>query len=213
MTTNKTTPYRNNITIALLAAGASSRMGRHKLLLPLAGKPIIAWPILAACESRAGEILVILGRDASAVQEELPPGRYRTLINTAFEQGQGTSVALAASSVSREVAGLMVLLADQPFMDTISINLILLAAEKYPDHIIMGEINGHSGHPVYLPQRLFANLRTLSGDIGAREIIAKERSATLYEPLTNELAHLDVDTIEDYLQAQKMAHRLKSPPS
>ncbi len=177
MTTNKTAAHRIDITVVVLAAGTSSRMGQHKLLLPLAGKPVITWSVLAASASQAREVLVILGRDAVAVQEALPPGRYRALINKRFERGQGTSLALAASSTSPEARGLLVLLADQPFMDTDSIDHVLLAAEREPDRIIMGSVNGQAGHPVYLPRRLFADLRALSGDVGAREIIARERDA------------------------------------
>lgn len=198
----------HSVSVAVLAAGASSRMGRHKLLLPLAGKPVVTWPVLAACASQAREVLVVLGRDAIAVQTALPPGRYHTLINPEYARGQGTSLALATSSLAPGATGLIVLLADQPFMDTASIDQILIAAGQWPDRIIVGSINGHAGHPVYLPQRLFAELLALTGDIGAREIIARERGAVRKEPLANDLAHLDVDTDKDYQRAREMAFRL-----
>ncbi len=202
------TSVSNSISLAVLAAGESSRMGAHKLLLPLAGKPIIAWAALAASASRAREVLIILGRDAIAARAALPPGRYHPLINPAFARGQGTSLALAVRSTSTESAGLIITLADQPFMDTASIDRVIVAAEKWPDRIIMGSVNGHAGHPVYLPRRLFDELLALSGDVGAREIIGQERATVLAEPLTNELAHLDVDTKEDYQRALTLAYRL-----
>ncbi len=206
------TSHNCNISLAVLGAGASSRMGEHKLLLPLAGKPVIAWSALAASVSQAREVLIILGRDASAVQAALPPGRYHALINPEFARGQGTSLALAVKSTSAVSAGLIITLADQPFMDTASIDRVIVAAEQWPDRIIMGSVNGRAGHPVYLPRRLFADLLALSGDVGAREIIARERATVIEEPLTNELAHLDVDTNEDYQHALTMAYRLGPVP-
>ncbi len=199
------------IMVAILAAGASSRMGEHKLLLPLACKPVIAWPVLAACASRASEVTLILGRDAQAAKAALPPGRYHILVNTDYGRGQGTSLALAVASASSEVTGLIVILADQPFMDTNSIDRILFAAQRMPDHVIMGSVNDRAGHPVYLPRRLFDDLRMLSGDSGARDIIARERKVVLKEPLTNDLAHFDVDTSDDYRRALDMAYLLELP--
>lgn len=201
----------SNITVAVLAAGASSRMGHHKLLLPIGGKPLIAWSVLAACASRAGDVLVIIGREASAVQKALPPGRRRTLINADFERGQGSSLALAAASVSPNSAGLIVLLADQPFMDTESVDRILSAAQRETDRIILGGVAGQAGHPVYLPRRVLAEARALTADKGARDIIAAERDRTRIEPLANDLAHFDVDTREDYQRAIELAYRLASP--
>lgn len=211
MTQREPPDKQTNIVVVILAAGASSRMGQHKLLLPLAGKPVIAWPVLAACASRASEVILIVGRDAQAVRAALPPGRHRTLINTDYERGQGTSLALAAAFTSSEVAGLIVLLADQPFMDTNSIDRVFLAAEREPDRIIMGSVLSHAGHPVYLPRRLFADLRALSGDRGARDIISRERASALLEPLANDFAHFDVDTSSDYQRALELAYRLESP--
>ena len=208
MTKSEIAPHQIEITVVVLGAGTSSRMGQHKLLLPLAGKPVIAWSVLAASASQAREVLVILGRDAVAVQEALPPGRYRAVINKRFEHGQGVSLALAVSSTTPEAIGLLVLLADQPFMDTGSIDHVLLAAERESNRIIMGSVNGQAGHPVYLPRRLFAELRAHAGDIGAREIIARERSAVRLEPLANDLAHVDVDTSEDYQRALELAYKL-----
>ena len=197
-----------NIPVVVLAAGASSRMGRHKLLLPIGEKPLVAWSTLAACASHASEVVLILGRDAPDVEAALPPGRYRILFNADFEHGQGSSLALAAASVEPASVGIIVLLADQPFMDRDSVDRVLLAAQREPERIIMGGVNGHAGHPVYLPRRVFAQVRALSADKGAREIIAAERGDVRIEPLVNDLAHFDVDTSKDYQRALEMDYRL-----
>lgn len=199
-----------NITVAVLAAGSSSRMGHHKLLLPIGGKPLVAWAVMAACASHANDVLVVVGRDAAAVQAALPPGRYRMLVNADFERGQGSSLALAVSSAPPHSAGLLVLLADQPFMDSESVDRVLVAAQREPDRIILGGVAGQAGHPVYLPRRVFAEARANTADRGARDIIAAEHAHTRIEPLANDLAHFDVDTVEDYQRALGLAYRLRS---
>ena len=51
----------------ILAGGLSLRMGRPKALVPLGGRPLIAWPLAAAAE--AGLEAVVVAKPGSA----LPP--------------------------------------------------------------------------------------------------------------------------------------------
>lgn len=200
-----------NATAVVLAAGSSSRMGAHKLLLPLGARSVIAWSVGAACASQANDVIVVLGRDASTVQAALAPGRYRAITNIAYARGQGTSLALAISDLSQTTSGVVVLLADQPFMTADAINRVLLVARREPDRIVLGLVGVRAGHPVYLPRRFFADVAALSGDTGARDIIARERAAVIQAPLDNELAQLDIDTTEDYQRALALAYRLEEP--
>jgi molybdenum cofactor cytidylyltransferase len=206
----------SHIPIAILAAGASSRMGQHKLLLPLAGQPVVAWSVRAGCASRAREVLIVLGRDANAVEMALPHDphdRTRCMINPRFALGQGTSLALAVSAMETGTPGFIVTLADQPFMDVDSIDLVINAASVSPDDIVMGVVADNTGHPVYLPRRLFPELIALSGDRGARDIVTRERDKITRVALANPNAHLDVDTPEDYTRATTLAYVLASAES
>lgn len=206
-----TPPSRQTIAAIVLAAGSSSRMGAHKLLLPLGSRSVIAWSVAAACASQASDIIVILGRDAATVQAALDPGRYITLTNEAYARGQGTSLAIALAAVPQLTTGVVVLLGDQPFMTAAAINRVLATARHEPDRIVMGAAGEQTGHPVYLPRRLFGELAALNGDAGARDIIARERAHMVRAPLHNDLAHLDIDTPEDYQRARALAYRLEEP--
>ena len=64
------------ISVLVLAAGASTRMGRPKLLLPLAGRPIVQHVVDAALDTPAGEVLVVLGPEPDA-------DPYTTLVHAA----------------------------------------------------------------------------------------------------------------------------------
>src|SRR5437868_5032348 len=84
----------------ILAAGTSSRMGegRHKLLLPLAGRPVLAHVIEAALASQARPIIIVLGHNASQVRAQITP--YATqpgvilLENSGYMKGMSTSMRL-----------------------------------------------------------------------------------------------------------------------
>lgn len=201
------------IAAIILAAGRSSRMSAHKLLLPLRDKPLLAWSIAAACASSARPIIVALGRAAQEVAASLPVGPYTTVVNQRFEEGMGTTLALAVSQLPAAVAGVVVLLGDQPFMPTSAIEATLAVARAHPEQIAMGAYGEQRGHPVYLPRRLFSQLLALQGDEGARTIIARERNDISLAPLTDALAQFDVDTDEDYQRAQTLAQSAGNSPS
>lgn len=196
------------IAAIILAAGRSTRMGAHKLLLPLNGKPLLAWSIAAACNSQARPVIVALGRAADAVAAALPPGPYTIVMNPRYAEGMGTTLACAVASLPTTVAGTLILLGDQPFMPTAAIEAVLAAARAQPERIIMGAYQQRQGHPVYLPRRVFARLQALRDDTGARTIIAGEADAVIRIPLADEQSLFDVDTLEEYQQAQELARRL-----
>jgi len=206
-----------SIAAIILAAGRSSRMDAHKLLLPLNGKPLLAWSIASACDSTARPVIVTLGRAADEVAAALPTGPYTIVVNQRFAEGMGTSLARAIASLPPAVAGALILLGDQPFMPTAAIDAVLAAARAQPARIVTGAYGQRQGHPVYLPRRVFAEALALRDDAGARSIVAREADAVLRIPLEDEHAVFDVDTLSDYQQAQEIARRLaqsaKNTPS
>lgn len=201
------------IAAIILAAGRSSRMGAHKLLLPLNGAPLLAWSLAAASASDARPVILALGRDAAMVADALPAGRYTTLINPRYAEGMGVTLAQAVGSLAPEVIGAVILLGDQPFMPTSTIQATLAAARAQPDRIIMGERDGRRGHPVYLPRRVFARVKALSGDEGARAIIAQEGDEITLVHIADAHAQFDVDTLQDYRRAQEIAQLSGKSPA
>ena len=200
-----------DIAAIILAAGRSERMGAHKLLLPLAGKPLLAWSLNAACASDARPVILTLGRDAAEVAAALPVGPYTTVVNARYAAGMGGSLALAIGKLDQlapMVSGALILLGDQPFMPGSAIAAILSAARAEPERIVMGGYGSRRGHPVYLPRRVFPELLALRDDEGARCVIARERAAVALVAISDEHATFDVDTQEDYQRAQEIARSL-----
>src|SRR5262245_45144211 len=100
----------------VLAAGTSSRMGAQKLLLPLGGRPLVAYSVAAACASPGDPVLVVLGREAERVAEALPPGRHVTVTNPNYASGMASSLRTGLDALPEAVAGALILLGDQPLV-------------------------------------------------------------------------------------------------
>ena len=68
--------------------------------------------------------------------------------------------------------------------------------------------DGRQGNPVIWPHRLFASLRKLSGDKGAKRLIAAEGTAVVKVETSGPAAAIDIDTPEEFAayEAARTSH-------
>ena len=131
-----------SIAAIILAAGSSSRMGagRHKLLLPLGDRPVLAHVLEATLASHARPIILVLGHQAEQVRASI--FQYTThpsitlVENSDYLQGMSTSLrvglqALATKESKKEysVEGALVILGDQPLMTTHVLDTLIAARQ------------------------------------------------------------------------------------
>jgi bifunctional UDP-N-acetylglucosamine pyrophosphorylase/glucosamine-1-phosphate N-acetyltransferase len=108
-----------------MAAGEGSRMrsSTPKMLHPVCGRPMVAWPILAAREAGAGQVAAIVspGRDISA---GLPAGVET--VEQPEPDGTGGAIRAAAALIA-EADTVLVLSGDVPLISTTTIAALLEA--------------------------------------------------------------------------------------
>jgi molybdenum cofactor cytidylyltransferase len=187
-----------SIAAVVLAAGRSTRMGAHKLLLPLGGRPLVSYAVSAACASRATPVVVVLGFDAEAVRAALPPYRQRYVVNDAFASGMASSLRAGIAALLPSATGALVQLADQPLVGVSLVNQVLDEAAAHPEQIVAATYAGLRSHPVYFPRALFAELAAVEGDEGGRSVLARHADRVRLLPLEPADAALDVDRTGDY---------------
>ncbi|MDU0458120.1 MAG: bifunctional UDP-N-acetylglucosamine diphosphorylase/glucosamine-1-phosphate N-acetyltransferase GlmU [Geobacteraceae bacterium] len=102
----------------VLAAGKGTRMksGVIKVLHPVAGLPMISWPVSAAREAGAAPIVLVIGHQANAVQ-----GLFRgdgSILCAMQEQqlGTGHAVACALDALSGFRGTVLILCGDTPLL-------------------------------------------------------------------------------------------------
>ncbi len=186
------------VAVIVLAAGRSSRMGQHKLMLPLGGRPLVSYVVDAACGSSADAVIVVVGHNAGDVAVALAGMRCHIAANESFADGMATSLRTGIAAVSPNVAGALILLADQPLVTSAMVNLMLAAANADSHAIHVAAYNGKRGNPVYLPRALFGELLTVSGDEGGRSVVARHPDLVHLVPMPFEEAALDVDTPDEF---------------
>lgn len=186
------------ISAIVLAAGLSSRMGSPKLLLKLGAKTLIEHVVDEVLKSQVDEVLVVLGAYQQEIQKLLEGRCVKTIINPKYVQGQGTSVAIGAQTVSQGARGLLFLTGDQPCIKSLIIDEIINTFNKSNAFIVQPFYGNHPGNPCLFSAKLRRELAKLCGAEGGKTIIKKyaEHLVTVSFPEGPE--GWDIDTVEDY---------------
>ncbi len=202
-----------NIAAVILAAGRSTRMGGpNKLLAELGGKPLVRTVTEQALASKASNVIVVTGHQASEVEKALAGLRVKFVRNPDFAAGMSSSVKAGIAAVSRDADGAVVGLGDMPLIDAQLIDRLIDAfAPDQGNLIVVPVSDNRRGNPVLWSRRFFDELMMLDGDIGARHLIAKHSEAVAEVVVEGHGAFLDIDTPEalaDARQGKRQRERL-----
>ncbi len=168
------------IVALLLAAGTGQRFDpsgqQNKLLQTLAnGQSVIAQSarnLLALVP----ELLVVTRASNDQTSQALADLPFTQVVCPQARLGMGASLACGASAClrlqqqGRPIDGLIVALADMPFVQPATIAALLRALEQGAQ-VAAPFYAGQRGNPVAFNAQLLPRLQTLSGDQGARNIL------------------------------------------
>jgi molybdenum cofactor cytidylyltransferase len=179
----------------VLAAGASSRMGRPKMLLPLGARTLLSTVAAALLDAGLRSVVVVLGCDAENVRAAagLPEDpRLRLVVNDEWRSGMASSLRRGLEECG-EAAAALVALGDQAGLTADRVRRIVSAWR--PDApLVVPTHNSRAGHPVLFARSLWDELRALSGDVGGRDVVTRHLDGAVLVP-AEPLA--DLDTEED----------------
>lgn len=196
-------PVTPRVAAVVLAAGSSRRMGeQHKLLAKLNGTPMVSLVVDAVLSSAVHSTTVVVGYQSEEVCSALKGCDVRVVKNSHYSQGLASSLKLGLSSLSAEIDGAMIILADMPFVGTDLIDRLIgaLGSAKGKD-IIVPVKSGRFGNPVIWPARLFPEMMKLKGDAGAKILLSRFAENVITVPVLGNGAFFDVDTPSDLEQA------------
>jgi molybdenum cofactor cytidylyltransferase len=192
-----------HITGIVLAAGTSSRLGRPKQLLNLAGKPVLRHVIETLAETPVDEIVVVLGHRADEMRSAIAGAKLRVAVNQDYRAGQSSSLRTGLNAASERSRAAVILLGDQPGVRSTSVKAVIQAWRDGGALAVQASYSGVPGHPALFDRSTWPELLQVEGDEGARSILAGHPQwRTLIE--VGGSPPLDVDTEEDYerLRAQ-----------
>ncbi|MFL5332910.1 MAG: NTP transferase domain-containing protein [Geminicoccaceae bacterium] len=183
----------------ILAAGQSSRMGGpNKLLLPVGGdKPMVRHVVEAALASQASPVVVVLGHEQHGVRQALRGLKVRFAVNPDYAAGLSTSLRTGLDALPPEAAGAVVCLGDMPRVSAGLIDRLIAAFDPVEGRaIVVPTWRGKRGNPVLWARTFFAEMQTVAGDVGARQLIGLHAGAVVEVEAESDAALIDIDTPE-----------------
>jgi molybdenum cofactor cytidylyltransferase len=186
------------VSAVVLAAGASTRMGQPKLVLPLGDEPLVRRTVRQICEAGFDDVLVIVGNEHERVRAALDGLVVRQALNAHYEIGMGSSFRTAVEHLGQSDAA-MFALADQPFVTTEAYRTVLETYRQHSPAIVSVRYGDVTAPPHLFCCALFPELAQL--ERGARSVLEQHREQTIVLQFSPELL-LDIDTPEDYERAK-----------
>lgn len=194
--------------VIILGAGASSRMGRPKLLLPWRGTTVVGQIVSQWRELGAAQIAVVHRPGDAPLLAELDrlnlPACDR-IENPQPENGMFSSILCAANWAGwkKEISSRAILLGDQPHLRLESLRTLLEFHAAHAGAICQPEFGGRARHPVILPRRAFDELKNTRAE--TLEIFLKLSSCWRVQCFVNDGGlTLDLDVLADYKQALQL---------
>jgi molybdenum cofactor cytidylyltransferase len=184
----------------VLAAGASTRLGRNKLLVQVEGETLLRRTVRRAL-AVLDPVVVVLGHDAVRVREELAGLPCRDVVNEEFARGLNTSVRTGVAALPGHAPAAVVLLADMPFVTTAMIDALVGRYRTSHASLVISDYEGVTAPPLLYDRSLFAELHMLEGDGGGNQVVRRHRqdAAVLSWP-ASALVDLDLPADLDRLE-------------
>ena len=190
---------RGAVGIVVLAAGGSQRMGQPKQLLPLGGRTLLRRAAETAIASTCRPIVVTMGAHEELLGPQLHSLPVLVAHNPDWRQGISSSLRVGLKALMKaapEVEGALIMLADQPLVSAEDLDRLVAVHRETDKDIVASEYADTCGVPMFIAWRLFEQATSLSGDAGAKSLIARYDEHVVSVPLT--AAATDIDTPADY---------------
>lgn len=204
------------VVAVVLAAGQGSRMGsRPKSLIAVEGQPLILRLLAILRASGIDQITVVLGYYADEIAAVLSGAGVTILRNPQPERGQASSQKIGLGSISSEAKAVMVVLADQPYLEKQDFQQLLSAFEKRPPgtQLVFPRVSGIPGNPVIMTAELARFFAQQDPPLEGRQWRAENPQACLGFESNSRHFIEDLDTPEDLalLQASRRNTVMRGP--
>lgn len=198
------------LAVAILAAGASSRMGRPKLLLPWKDTSVVGHLLRQWQQLNPAQIAVVCSAANRLLHDELDRlgvPDSRRILNPHPERGMFSSVQCAADweGWSPAISHWALALGDQPLVQTETLRRLLEFAGTHAGQVVQPSRNGRGRHPVILPAAIVERLKTSTAENLKQFLITSGVPVARCE-MDDPGLDLDLDEPADYERALALEH-------
>jgi len=182
----------------VLAAGESRRMRQQKLLMDYHGESFIRNIVRKTSASELDQTLVVLGSHSREVYEEIRSFQVESVYNPLFKEGMLSSIQCGFNAIPNKVDAVVLLLGDQPMVETEVIDRLVEYYRTKREKIIIPVYKGERGHPVLIDLSYKEEIFSLDPLKGLRELIYTHPDEVFELEIDSPTILKDIDNIEDY---------------
>ena len=181
----------------ILAAGASSRMRRNKMLLDVHGVPMVRHAVQVAIDAGVSPIVVVVGNDEAQVREALSGLDCHFAVNPDFTGPTSTSLHAGLRALDESVDATVVLLADMVRVTAAMVRALIASVKESSAPLAVSRYGDVLAPPLLFRRSLWPELLAWHGEgCGKAVVKAHQHQAIMHDwPM---VALRDVDTPEDY---------------
>ena len=178
----------------ILSAGASSRMGRPKALIPYREGTFLEHLIQVTRHPRIGVTRVVLGAGADEIRKITKLDEPLIVLNPNWKQGQLSSICAGIRSLDGiETDGIILCPVDHPLVSARLVGDLVAQFYLNNKSIVLPTFNTRRGHPVIFSKTLYAELLDAPADKGARAVVWAHSSDILAVPTSEEGIILNIN--------------------
>ena len=178
----------------ILSAGASSRMGRPKGLLPYREGTFLEHLIQATRHPRIGVTRVVLGAGAEEIRTIAKIDPSLVVLNSDWEQGQLSSICVGIRSLEGlDTDGILLCPVDHPLVSASLVGDLIGHFYSEGESIVLPTYKGRRGHPAIFSSALYSELLAAPPDKGARTVVWAHADDVLEVPTDEEGVVLNIN--------------------
>lgn len=184
----------------VLAAGQSSRMGGpNKLLLPIAGEPLVRRTVGTVLAAGMLETVVVTGHQGREVMRAVADLPVTVQPNLRHEEGQMRSVAAGVAALAQATDAILVCPGDLALLRAEDLAQLLDAYRAHPEaSIVIPRFQGQRGNPIVFAASYAPEVAAGRCLIGCRKLAAQYPDETWYFEAGHDRYTTDLDTPEDH---------------
>jgi molybdenum cofactor cytidylyltransferase len=184
--------------IIILAAGASTRLGRSKQTVPYKGSSLLKHTIKVAVDTDLGPVIVVIGANEKEISAHIEQEAVTIVLNKDYQEGIASSIRTGLNEVQehhKDCENIILMVCDQPHVNKELLTSLLdtknstnkpIAASAYKDTI---------GVPALFDKHFIPELLSLQGEEGGKKILLKHHESVAVVPFPS--GEIDIDTPAD----------------
>ena len=185
------------LAVLLLAAGASTRLGQAKQLLPWKNGNLLDHAIGTAL-LQSPDVFVVLGSQREIIKSRTDLSNVSPIDNEDWEKGMGHSIAIGMHHIISHTTptAVLIMLVDQPLLESEHYGRLRTRFFAGDRQIVATNYGSNPGVPAIFGPKMFDGLAALDGAMGARHFIRSQSAYTASLPPIGNAT--DIDTLDSY---------------